>query len=88
MKNYNGHRSWNAWNVSLWINNDESLYNLAVEKVEKAKKRYNHTDISIERQANCAARWFFNAIGGNGAKTPDGAKYNVLSIKNAIIDIF
>ena len=31
MKTYNGHRSWNAWNVSIWINNDERIYNHAME---------------------------------------------------------
>ena len=30
-KPYNGHRSWNAWNISLWINNDEGLYRRAVD---------------------------------------------------------
>ena len=30
MAKYQGHRSWNAWNVSLWINNDEGLYRAAV----------------------------------------------------------
>lgn len=28
-KPYNGHPSYNAWNVALWIGNDEGLYNAA-----------------------------------------------------------
>lgn len=31
MKTYNGHKNYNYWNVSLWINNDEGLYRLAME---------------------------------------------------------
>jgi len=34
MKKHNGYRSWNEWNVSLWINNDEALYRHALELVE------------------------------------------------------
>ena len=29
-KTYNGHKNYNHWNVSLWINNDEWLYRLLV----------------------------------------------------------
>lgn len=31
---YNGHKNYNAWNVSLWINNDEGLYNMAKNYIE------------------------------------------------------
>ena len=33
---YNGHNSWDHWNVSLWLNNDEYLYNIIQNQAELA----------------------------------------------------
>jgi hypothetical protein len=69
MAEYNGHRSWNAWNVSLWINNDEGLYTMAKDCLRAAKSRRG------------AARRFSTLC---GATTPDGAKYNTQCIYEAM----
>ena len=29
MSEYNGHPSWDHWNVALWFGNDEPLYRMA-----------------------------------------------------------
>lgn len=73
MAEYNGHRSWNAWNVALWIHNDESLYFTAVEAFKTSK---------TERQAQQR----FRELTGIGPtdKTPDGAVYNTTSVKLAL----
>lgn len=34
-KSFNGYRSWNEWNVSLWINNDEFLYQMAQDLIDE-----------------------------------------------------
>ena len=70
-KPYNGHRSWNAWNVSLWIGNDESFYRLALECLKRAGGR-----------RGIAARYFLREVGEE--KTPDGAKWNHLSVSLAM----
>jgi hypothetical protein len=71
MRPYNGHRSWNAWNVSLWINNDEGLYRLAQECCAGTER------------PTIAARRFIEAMDPI-ARTPDGARYNLRSVTAAM----
>lgn len=69
MAKFNGHRSWNAWNVSLWINNDESLYRSAVDLAQRH---------GIRKGARILAREL------DGEKTPDGARYNATCVREAM----
>lgn len=69
MAKYQGHRSWNAWNVSLWINNDEGLYREAVRLAEKH---------GIERGAR------HMAANLSGERTPDGGRYNFTTVREAM----
>ena len=68
-REFQGHRSWNAWNVSLWINNEEPLYRHAADLVQRyGRKR--------------AARIMAQQMAGE--KTPDGARYNYTCIFEAL----
>jgi hypothetical protein len=69
---YNGHRSWAAWNINLWIYNDEALYNHAVDCVRRRR--------SIE----AAVTAFMNGV---GTRTPDGAKYSRLSVRETLLEL-
>lgn len=73
MKSYNGHRSWNAWNVCLWIHNDYGLYQLALECKAQSK--------TLGR----AACMFMGLVGAE--KTSDGAKYNKTCVREALRDL-
>lgn len=76
MATYNGHKNWNYWNVSLWIGNDEGLYNMARDYVRHCKTR------------DIAAREFVRAINECGfTKTPDGARYTVSAVREAMIGL-
>lgn len=68
---YNGYKNWNTWNVSLWINNDESLYFHALELV----KKYGESRAAYKLWGEL-----------KGQKTPDGARYTLCGIKAAIVD--
>ena len=72
MKTYNGHRSWNAWNVSLWLYNDEPLYRMVQSSIERNKT------------LGAAVRSLMRDLGGE--KTPDGAKYTAFAVRLAIAE--
>ena len=80
MKPYNGHRSWNAWNVALWIGNDEPVYRFAIECIRLARRAY--PEGSNLRVAWSAAWSFMRCY--EGERTPDGAVYNPLCVKLAM----
>lgn len=69
-KPFNGHPSWNAWNVSLWINNDEGLYHHAIECIRNTKNR-DQAVTRFLRHLSCE-------------RTPDGAKYSRRSVLLAL----
>ena len=75
MAKYNGHKNYNHWNVSLWINNDEGLYRRAKYLCKYYKK-------------DEAAKLLFNEL--NDAlitHTPDGVKYTITSIRQALVSL-
>jgi hypothetical protein len=75
MTEYLGHRSKNAWNVALWIGNDEGLYCLALGCLKGINKN--------KRGYAWASRKFLACV-GDGARTPDGARYNFTCVKEAL----
>lgn len=66
---YNGHKSRNAWNVALWIGNDEGLY-----------RRAKH-HIRFARTLDDAATRLLAEL---PAKTPDGCPYTKTSVRAAL----
>ena len=76
-KPYNGHPSWNAWNVALWIGNDEGIYTFALDCLRRPRSDGKPVTLA------CAARRFLSG-GFDGAKTPDGARYSLNSVRLAL----
>lgn len=70
MATFNGHKNWNHWNVSLWINNDEGLYRTARELI----RTYGDKDIAAALMVRQLPK-----------KTPDGAPYTRTSIRAAMV---
>lgn len=76
MAKYQGHESWNAWNVALWLGNNEGLYHAACEAYDASHNRAGRV------------RAFRNLTGiGETDRTPDGAIYSNNSVGLAIAGI-
>ena len=74
MATYNGHKNWNHWNVSLWLNNeDPAVWREMVHFTQYAKNR--------TEAAKMMLAWLKEF---KGTHTPDGAPYSVTTIKAAM----
>ncbi len=73
MKEYQGHRSYNAWNIALWMGNDEGIYRFAMDCLEKRTDKGNKPSLKI------ATRRFMEVF--ENTKTPDGVKFTTLNVK-------
>jgi len=74
MAKYQGHKNWNHWNVSLWINNDEGLYTEARAFIRKYGNRDHAAKRLMQVYSDCGI-----------THTPDGAPYSVSSIRAAMV---
>ena len=66
---YNGHKNYNHWNVSLWINNDEGLYRFALRCIRYSMNRTEAVESFLERVSSPC--------------TPDGVPYTKTSVRAA-----
>ena len=73
---YNGHKNWNHWNVSLWLNNDEGFYDMMRQAVKYSDNRQEAAKYLLEMLHDC-----------NVTETPDGAPYSVSSIRAAMVGL-
>lgn len=62
LKDYNGWKNRETWNVSLWISNDYGLYTAAVEFMKEYKGRRPYKD-------------FIDYLGLTDEKNPDNIKW-------------
>jgi hypothetical protein len=85
-KGYNGHPSYNYWNVALWVANDEGLYRLALDCIRQTSTRRAAAMLMLETLTDTYLAEF-------GSKpthfhltptTPDGAPYTVASLVHAM----
>lgn len=88
MPKVNGHKNWNHWNVSLWINNHEMFYREARNCVKLAKGYTADGALRVygvsKSGLDLAAYLLMQALPDS---TPDGAPYSLSSIRAAIREI-
>lgn len=73
-KGCNGYKNYNQWNVVLWINNDESLYFLALGLINECGNKDVAAELMLHELALAGIY-----------RTPDGVPYNKTNIRAAMI---
>jgi hypothetical protein len=79
MPEYNGHKNWNHWNVSLWLFNEEPLYRAVCAYVERSCTLDEAAELVLEHVQSISS-----ATDRHPVTTPDGAPYTFTSIRAAL----
>jgi|TARA_R100000482_G_scaffold35972_1_gene12089 hypothetical protein len=97
MKSFGKYRSWNVWNVTLWMDNDETNYRLGRSVVEHVirnwdKNRLHGKVYSNQEKIDIATSRLFRYMNdwrsGKLEKTPDGASFNRISLRTWVEEQF
>jgi len=81
MQPYNGHKSYNYWNVSLWLFNDERLYGIVKEAFRPMKTRKRRT---LEEAVHFVRRRLEVDLKTRDPHTPDGVPFLKSYIREAL----
>lgn len=72
---YNGYESYDHWNTALWLNNDESMYNLLINETEKA--------VYMEQSLTQTVTNIMNSL---PSKTPDDAEWQRITVADLVAE--
>jgi hypothetical protein len=94
-KEYQGHESYSAWNVALWINNTEHLYFMARDLKRTLKSSVKTAQAMLEVFDEVSVPYLSKESYYLGVsktpdgvlKTPDGIRYTKHTIRLAIGDL-
>ena len=89
-KPYNGYRSWNDWNVALWLANDQLFHEMCVENVAYVNRLTAIPFASSNKSAyENRLKEATNLLKLDlPSKTKDGANFNKRSISNYLRNNF
>lgn len=76
MSKYNGHANYNAWNISLWLKNDEGLYSMAKEAIRSMPTKDLAAESLLCTLNDCGV-----------THTPDGVKYTKSNLRRAMVGL-
>jgi hypothetical protein len=71
----NGYESKDHWNTALWINNDQSFYNLMINETEKA--------VYLQQSLAGAVVNILNTL---PEKTPDGFDWQMTTVADLVAE--
>lgn len=75
-KGYNGYKNYAQWNQSLWLNNDEGLYNEALAFIRKYGNKEDAAARLLQVWNDCGM-----------THTPDGVKWSKAGILAGLVDM-